>query len=115
MTEDLLRVFEETLRESFPGLSPEQFHKTIVAEIESRKYDVQDRSLLETALRDEREVFRESFTEAIELRIADISDRNAFFLSVEGKKEVASLLTRTAERTIDCYYNSIIGKHFSSS
>ncbi len=115
MTEDLLFIFEETLRESFPELSPKQFHKVIVAEIESKKYDIQDRSLLEIALRDERKVFRKSLAEAIELRVADLPDKKTFFLSDEGKKEVALLLTQTLEHTIDYYYNTVIGRHFSSS
>ena len=39
----------------------------------------------------------------------------AFFLSDKGRDEAISILITNAEHTIDYYYNTIIGKHFSAS
>lgn len=113
--EELLRVFEEIARENFPELDLEKFLPALRAEIEKKKYDLQDEALLETALRDDRSTFKDSFLEMLEERAAREDSGKAFFLSDEGRDEAISILITNAEHTIDYYYNTIIGKHFSAS
>ena len=113
--EELLRVFEEIARENFPELDLEKFSQALREEIKKKKYDLQDESLLEIALRDDRNSFKDSFLEMLEERAAREDSGKAFFLSDKGRNEAISILIANAEHTIDYYYNSIIGKHFSAS
>ena len=51
----------------------------------------------------------------LEERAAREDGGKAFFLSDKGRDEAVSILITNAEHTIDYYYNTIIGKHFSAS
>ncbi|MXW21984.1 MAG: hypothetical protein F4X55_02525 [Candidatus Dadabacteria bacterium] len=113
--EELLRVFEEITRENFPELDLEKFLPALREEIKRKKYDLQDETLLETALRDDRKTFKDSFLEMLEEKAAREDGGKAFFLSDEGQSETISILMTNVEHTIDYYYNTIIGKHFSAS
>ncbi len=113
--EELFRVFEEIARENFPELDLEKFLPVLHEEIKRKKYDVQDEALLETALRDDRGAFKDSFLDMLEERAAQEDSGKAFFLSDKGREEAISILIANAEHTIDYYYNTIIGKHFSAS
>ena len=113
--EELFRVFEEIARENFPELDLEKFFPELREQIEKKKFDLQDESLLETALRDDRDTFKDSFLEMLEERAAREDSGKTFFLSDKGRKEAVSILITNAEHTIDYYYNTIIGKHFSAS
>jgi len=113
--EELLRVFEEIARENFPELDLEKFLPALREEIKNKKYDLQDEALLETALRDDRDTFKDSFLDMLEERAAREQSGKAFFLSDKGRDETISILIANAEHTIDYYYNTIIGKHFSAS
>lgn len=113
--EELLRVFEEIARENFPELDLEEFSKALREEIKKRKYDLQDEALLETALRDDRDTFKNSFLDMLEERATREDGGKTFFLSDKGRNEAISILMTNAEHTIDYYYNTIIGKHFSAS
>ena len=113
--EELLRVFEEIARENFPELDLEKFSVALRMEIEKKKYDLQDEALLETALRDDRSTFKDSFLEMLEERAAREQSGKDFILSDKGRGEAISILMTNAEHTIDYYYNTIIGKHFSAS
>ena len=113
--EELLCVFEEIVRENFPELDLEKFSQALREEIKKKKYDLQDESLLEIALRDDRNSFKDSFLEMLEERAAREDSGKAFFLSDKGRSEAISILIANVEHTIDYYYNTIIGKHFSAS
>ena len=113
--EELLRVFEEIARENFPELDLGKFLPALREEIKKKKYDLQDEALLETALRDDRSAFKDSFLEMLEERAAREQSGKAFLLSDKGRDEAISILIANAEHTIDYYYNTIIGKHFSAS
>ena len=113
--EELLRVFEEIAREIFPELDLEKFSPALREEIKKKKFDLQDETLLETALRDDRNSFKKSFVEMLEERASREDNGKAFFLSDKGRKEAVSILIANVEHTIDYYYNTIIGKHFSAS
>ena len=113
--EELLRVFEEIARENFPELDLEKFLPALREEIKKKKYDLQDETLLETALRDDRNTFKDSFLEMLEERASREDGGKAFLLSDEGRDETISILMTNVEHTIDYYYNTIIGKHFSAS
>jgi len=115
MIEELLRVFEEIARENFPELDLEKFSLTLREEIKKKKYDLQDEALLETALRDDRDTFKNSFLEMLEEKAASENNGKAFILSERGRSEAISILIASTEQTIDYYYNTIIGKHFSAS
>ncbi len=113
--EELLRVFEEIARENFPELDIEKFSLALRQEIKRKKYDLQDEALLETALRDDRDTFKNSFLEMLEEKAAREGGGKAFLLSDKGRDEAISILMTNVEHTIDYYYNTIIGKHFSAS
>ena len=113
--EELLRVFEEIAGENFPELDLEKFSLVLREEIKKKKYDLQDEALLETALRDNKSTFKNSFLEMLEERAAREDSGKAFILSDKGRDEAISILMTNAEHTIDYYYNTIIGKHFSTS
>jgi len=113
--EELLRVFEEIAKENFPELDLEKFLPALREEIKKKKYDLQDETLLETALRDDRSSFKNSFLDMLEERAAREQSGKTFILSDKGRDEAISMLIATAEHTIDYYYNTIIGKHFSAS
>ena len=115
MMEELFRVFEEIARENFPELDLEKFSLALHEEIKKKKYDLQDEALLETALRDDRDTFKDSFLEMFEERAARENSRKAFILSDRGRNEAILILIANTEHTIDYYYNTIIGKHFSAS
>lgn len=113
--EELFRVFEEIARENFPELDLEKFSLALHEEIEKKKYDLQDEALLETALRDDRDAFKSSFLEMLEERAARENSGKAFILSERGRNAAVEILIANTEHTIDYYYNTIIGKHFSAS
>ena len=113
--EELLRVFEEIARENFPELDIEKFSLALRQEIKRKKYDLQDKTLLETALRDDRSTFKNSFLEMLEEKAAREDGGKVFILSDKGRDEAISILMTNVEHTIDYYYNTIIGKHFSAS
>lgn len=115
MMEELLRVFEEIASENFPELDLEKFSLGLHKEIKKKKYDLQDEALLETALRDDRDAFKNSFLEMLEEKAASEGDGSVFILSEKGRDEAISILMTNAEHAIDYYYNTIIGKHFSAS
>ncbi|MCY4379759.1 MAG: hypothetical protein OXC39_08060 [Candidatus Dadabacteria bacterium] len=115
MIEELLRVFEEIARENFPELDLEKFSLALREEIKKKKYDLQDEALLETALQDDRDTFKNSFLEMLEEKAASENSGKAFILSERGRSEAISILIASTEQTIDYYYNTIIGKHFSAS
>lgn len=115
MMEELLRVFEEIVRENFPELDLERFSLALREEIKRKKYDLQDEALLETALRDDRDTFKDSFLEMLEERATRENSGKAFILSEKGRNAAISILIANTEHTIDYYYNTIIGKHFSAS
>ena len=115
MMEELLRVFEEIARENFPEFDLEKFSAALHEEIKKKKYDLQDEALLETALRDDRDAFKNSFLEMLEEKAARENGGKAFILSQRGRDEAISILIANTEHTIDYYYNTIIGKHFSAS
>ena len=115
MMEELLRVFEEIARENFPELDLEKSLLALREEIKRKKYDLQDKTLLETALRDDRDTFKDSFLEMLEEKATRENSGKAFILSDKGRDEAISILMTNVEHTIDYYYNTIIGKHFSAS
>lgn len=113
--EELVRVFEEIARDKFPELEDDGFAQVLHAKIGEKKYDLQDEALVEAALREERNAFKDAFVETLEEILERQEDRKAFFLSSAGRDEVVSAFIANAESTIDYYYSAIIGKHFSSS
>lgn len=115
MMEELLCVFGEIARENFPELDLEKFSLALREEIKKKKYDLQDETLLETALRDERDTFKDSFLEMLGEKAAREGSGKAFILSERGRREAISILITNTEHTIDYYYNTVIGKHFSAS
>ncbi len=115
MMEELLCVFEEIARENFPELDLEKFSLALREEIKKKKYDLQDEALLETALRDDRETFKNSFLEMLKEQAEREGSGKDFILSERGRNEAILVLIANTEHTIDYYYNTIIGKHFSAS
>ncbi len=113
--EELLSVFGEIAGENFPQADFDELCEALRKEIKKRKFDLQDEALLETALRDDKSSFKNSFLEMLGEKLEKTEDTQEFLSSDENRNEVISLLMATVEQTIDYYYTALIGKHFSSS
>lgn len=113
--DDLATVFEEAL--SRYGISePGQLKDELKRRIESRKYDLQDESMIETILKQDRDELLESFTDTLDRKLEskDI-EAGTYLNSEDGKREAVRLYITSLEHMINFYYNSLVGKHFSST
>lgn len=112
-TEQLLKIFEVSLKENCPESLKTDLTSNFLAAITDRKYDVQDQALIEAVLKDDRDSLAESFSAALQLRLE--TETSEFLNSEEGKQEIINLFLKSLEHTIDLYYNSVISKQFSST
>ena len=113
--DDLLKLFEDaTSGYGIPDLSG--IKNDLRLGIDSRKYDLQDEAMIETILREDRDELLESITGAID-RLLDVQDIDAreYLSTEEGKREAVRAYITSLEHMINFYYNSLVGKHFSST
>ena len=113
--EQLAKVFESVLVENYPQYSFTEHVSSLTLEIENKKYDVQDQTLIETFLKEDLDNFRESFIESLNDLINSKEDFADYAISEEGRSSIIQLYIKSIEHMIDYYYNNIISKQFSST
>jgi len=112
--DDLLRVFEKAsgrYHELRSPLAQEALRKAI----ESKKYDLQDEGLIEAIIKDEEHELVDSFQQTLEIQLGGNDEVSKYLSSKEGIDEAVDIFIKSLEHLVNFYYNSLIGKHFSSS
>lgn len=111
----LRATFSEIAEEKAPELNRVHVLDELSEEIKKKKFDVQDQTFIETALRDDRESFVETFNELLDGVLENVENPKEFLESREGKDEVISIYLKNVEYTVDLFYNAIISKQFSET
>jgi len=107
---ELIGIFESALESS--GITEKSiFIEKLDRKLEGKKYDIQDCSLIEIIINEDREDFEESFSELIKSRFSGGNNT----LSEKSIEETVNLFIQSLEHSIDYYYNNIIARHFSST
>ncbi len=115
--EELLTLFD-TAAAGFPALKSERVREELRRAIEGRKYDLQDRALIEAILGQDSRDLIDSFTEAYTavLKRFENESVNAVRPAGDGpEKEAIRIYIASLEHLINYYHTSLIGKHFSST
>ena len=112
-TDDLVKIFEEAISK-YGITEPGPLSDELERRIESRKYDLQDEAMIETILKQDRDELLESFIEALDRELEN-NEPDDYLNSEEGKREAVRLYITSLEHMINFYYNSLVGKHFSST
>ena len=111
--EELLTTFRNITKANYPELNTEDFLNDLKSEIEKKKFDLQDQTIIENILRGDIESFSESFLEILETTVADSGDKHSFFNNENDQHKVILLFIKSVEHSIDYFYNDIISKQLS--
>lgn len=115
--EDLVTLFESA-SESFPQLRNERTRDELRHAIRNKRYDLQDKALIEAILKDDSEELSDSFTSTLQKMVENLDedkDMDEYLSSAEGRREAVGIYIASLEHLINFYYNSLVGKHFSST
>lgn len=115
--DDLLSLFEEASAK-YPVLSSGIVRDELRQAILAKKYDLQDEALIEAILKEDHRELTSSFTESLDRILENQGEgisNDEFLSSDEGKREAIRLYIASLEHLINFYYNSLVGKHFSST
>lgn len=112
--DDLIGLFEKASGR-YHELRTPKAKEALRKAIEAQKYDLQDEGLIEAIVRDEEKEFIESYQEALEIEIGGIDEVSKFLSSKDGIDTAVRVFIKSLEHLINYYYNSLIGRHFSSS
>lgn len=113
----LSEVFQRAVGDS-PDLSLEKTKQLLRQRLEGKKFDAQDRALIEAILQDKNNSLEESFTQSLASYRDKPESEGKFsdFLNNEaGREEAVEIFLSVLERHIDYYYNILIAKHFAGS
>jgi len=112
--DDLIRVFDRASGRYSELRSPKVKEK-LTAALKAKKYDIQDEGLIEAILKDDTDDLVESFQNTLEIHIGGNDEVSKYLRSEEGIKESIDIFIASLEHMMNFYYNSLIGRHFSSS
>ncbi|MEQ9618758.1 MAG: hypothetical protein RIG61_06255 [Deltaproteobacteria bacterium] len=115
--EELVALFESA-SDCFPQLKNERTREELRLAIRGKKYDLQDKALIEAIIRDDSEEITDSFLSGLEKIRGNLDkDRNMddYLKSTEGTREAINIYIASLEHLINFYYNNLVGKHFSST
>ena len=115
--EELVSLFESA-SERFPQLKNERVTEALRLAIRGKKYDLQDKALIEAILRDDSEELTDSFLSALQKiseNLAEDENISDYLSSEEGTREAVNIYIASLEHLINFYYNNLVGKHFSST
>ena len=112
--DDLLKLFDKASGR-YHELRTPKVKEALRKAIEAQKYDLQDEGLIEAIVRDEEKEFIESYQEALELEIGGMDEVSKFLSSKDGIDAAVGVFIKSLDHLINYYYNSLIGRHFSSS
>lgn len=113
--DDLIKTYKEIAMVKIPELNTEDFVQHLSDEIKKKKYDVQDQTFIENALKDDKESFIETFDEMLDKKLSEFENEKEFILSDHGKTFVIESFLKTIDYTVDLFYNAIISKQFSDT
>ena len=113
--DDLLNLFLEITKEIESDINVDDYLNDLRNEIEKKKYDLQDQTIIETIIKEERDSFSDSFNEVLENSVPEGMDKISYLNSPDGKSNVVDIFIKSLEHSIDYFYNEIISKQFSGS
>lgn len=113
--EYLIITYKEFAEVKIPELHTEDFIYELSEEIKKKKYDLQDQTFIENALKDDKESFIETFNELLDKKLSEFENRKELILSDHGKTFVIESYLKTIDYTVDLFYNAIISKQFSQT
>lgn len=114
---ELVALFESA-SDSFPQLKNERTREELKLAIRGKKYDLQDKALIEAIIKDDSEELTDSFLTALEKTMENLDknyDIDDYLNSMEGTREAINIYIASLEHLINFYYNNLVGKHFSST
>ncbi len=115
--DDLLRIFDEAWAK-YAEFGADGLSDDLRQDILAKKYDLQDEALIEAILKDDSGELIESFVATMDRLLDNLgseTSRDEFLSSEEGKREAIRIYIASLEHLINFYYNSLVGKHFSST
>jgi len=112
--DDLLRVFDKASGRYHELRSP-RLKDALRKALEIKKYDLQDEGLIEAIIKDEEQELVDSFQQTLEIYIGGNDEVSKYLSSPDGIDEAVDIFIKSLEHLMNFYYNSLIGKHFSSS
>ncbi|MGH7884262.1 MAG: hypothetical protein ACRENO_01055 [Thermodesulfobacteriota bacterium] len=113
--EDLINTYKEIAEKKILLINTEAFIQTLTNEIVNKKYDLQDQTFIETALRDDKESFIETFIKLLERKLNVVENLHDYLDSNEFREDVINFYVKSIEYTVDFFYNTIISKQFSDT
>ena len=115
--EELVSLFESASGR-FPQLINEQTLEELRQAIRGKKYDLQDKALIEAIIKDDSDELTDSFISSLDnVRKNLDKDKNIddYLTSTEGRGEAIRIYIASLEHLINFYYNNLVSKHFSST
>lgn len=107
----LTEVFEKVITENYPEVRVEKTKETLQKRLIEKRYDVQDKAIIELILRDENKILESSFLDTIENRLMtqDLKEHGTEFLkSKEGEDRLIEMFIFVLENLIDYFYNNLL-------
>lgn len=107
----LTEVFEKVITENYPEVRIEKTKETLQKRLIEKRYDVQDKAIIELILRDENKILESSFLDTIENRLMtqDLKEHGTEFLkSKEGEDRLIDTFILVLENLIDYFYNNLL-------
>ncbi len=106
---NLSEIFKSCLSE-FPGDKPESVFADFETAVKNKKYDIQDKTIIEAVLRDEDGSIRQSFTENFGKYL---EQKEAGKWDAEQSAKAVEVFLASLETLINYYYNNVIAGQFS--
>ncbi|GBD39175.1 hypothetical protein HRbin37_01442 [bacterium HR37] len=107
----LTEVFERVITENYPEVRIEKTKEILQKRLIEKRYDVQDKAIIELILRDENKILESSFLDTIENRLMtqDLKEHGTEFLkSKEGEDRLIEMFIFVLENLIDYFYNNLL-------
>jgi uncharacterized protein (DUF2344 family) len=107
----LTEVFEKVITENYPEVRVEKTKETLQKRLIEKRYDVQDKAIIELILRDENKILEISFLDTIENRLMtqNLKEHGTEFLkSKEGEDRLIEMFIFVLENLIDYFYNNLL-------
>lgn len=112
--DEITNLFESALKKTkIKNHGP--YKERLRIELNKKKYDTQDKSLMEILLKEDSDEFRDGYIQLLNESVLNRKDIENYLDTEECIEETVNLYLQSLEHSIDYYYNSIIAKHFSSN
>jgi len=107
----LAEIFEKVITENYPEVQVKKTKETLQKRLIEKRYDVQDKAIIELILRDENKILESSFLDTIENRLMtqNLKENSTEFLkSKEGEDKLIETFILVLENLIDYFYNNLL-------